>query len=461
MIINQDDIYKLDQLIQSFNAWVNLSKAGFDYQLVLADIWVKTWKEIIEESINYQVKGETFKNWQEFLQVWSHLYDQEFAKKLRSDNAVLVQGKLLNSAISYLPYQQQLIKDFFQLLEIPSKINLVNVLSYLYQDKIQIGTTAKEEIYREDNIVLYRFTPNERSSLNIPVLIIYALVNRPDIVDLESGRSLVDNLLKLGLDVYLIDWGYPTSEERWLTIDKYIDVYINNCVDVIRTRHNLEQINLLGICQGGTFSLCYSSLYPGKVKNLITMVTPVDFDINSGLLNVWSGSNLGSQALDVDLMVDTLGNIPGDFLNFMFIMLKPFQLGVKKYIDLLDILEYEDKLLNFLRMEKWIFDSPDQAGEIFRRFIKDFYQSNKLIKGQIEIGNKRVDLGNIHIPILNIYAEQDHIVCPASSLALEKYVKSDDYTVRSFPVGHIGIYVSSKVQKDLVPTIAEWLKARA
>ncbi|MBD2531960.1 class III poly(R)-hydroxyalkanoic acid synthase subunit PhaC [Nostoc flagelliforme FACHB-838] len=336
----------------------------------------------------------------------------------------------------------------------------VDIFNRLREQEIDIGVTPKQEVYREDKVVLYHFQSQAKNLFKIPILIVYALVNRPYIVDLQEGRSLVANLLNLGLDVYLIDWGYPNQDDRWLTIDKYINGYINNCVDVIRDRHNLEQINLLGICQGGTFSLCYSSLYPEKVKNLITMVTPVDFHINEGLLNVWSGSSLGTQALDVDLLVDTLGNIPGNFLNFVFVMLKPFQLGVKKYIDLLEIVEYEDKLLNFLRMEKWIFDSPDQAGETFRQFIKDFYQGNKLIKGQIEIGDKRVDLRNIRIPILNIYAEQDHLVLPASSLALEKYVGSVDYTVRSFPVGHIGMYVSGKVQKDLPPTIADWLKAR-
>lgn len=339
-------------------------------------------------------------------------------------------------------------------------VNSVDIFNRLREQEIEIGVTPKQEVYREDKVVLYHFQSQVEKSFKIPILIVYALVNRPYIVDLQEGRSLVANLLNLGLDVYLIDWGYPNQDDRWLTIDKYINGYINNCIDIIRDRYNLEQINLLGICQGGTFSLCYSSLYPEKVKNLITMVTPVDFHINEGLLNVWSGSSLGTQALDVDLLVDTLGNIPGNFLNFVFVMLKPFQLGVKKYIDLLEIVEYEDKLLNFLRMEKWIFDSPDQAGETFRQFIKDFYQGNKLIKGQIEIGNKRVDLGNIRIPILNIYAEQDHLVLPASSLALEKYVGSVDYTVRSFPVGHIGMYVSGKVQKDLPPTIADWLKAR-
>ena len=370
----------------------------------------------------------------------------------------------------------------------------IDISSRLREEDVQIGVTAKEEVYREDKVVLYRFnskvehslisTPDSDSSEtatatvdtipsptgdvfhskenrhNIPILIVYALVNRPYMVDLQEGRSLVANLLKLGLDIYLIDWGYPTRGDRWLTLDDYINGYINNCVDVVRKRHNLEQINLLGICQGGTFSLCYSSLYPQKVKNLITMVTPVDFHIKEGLFNVWGRRTVGSQAVDVDLMVDTLGNIPGDFLNFTFIMLKPFQLGVKKYIDLLEIIDNEEKLVNFLRMEKWIFDSPDQAGETFRQFIKDFYKENKLIKGEIEIGGKRVDLGNIRIPVLNIYAEQDHLVPPASSLALEKYIGSQDYTVCSFPVGHVGIYVSSKVQRDLPPTIVDWLKVR-
>ncbi len=459
MIVQSKYIDEFSQLLQSINEGISLSKASLDYQVVLADIWLKTFTEVAQEFSYSQIKDEKSRDLRQFLQVWSKTFDKEFNRELRSEDAVFLQGKLLNTIIKFWGKQRQLTKDFLQFLTISPKINPINLLNLLYQDKIQVGVTPKVEIYREDKIVLYHFQPVV-DSLNIPILLVYALVNRPYIVDLQEERSLVANLLKLGIDVYLIDWGYPSSDDCWLTLDKYINGYINNCVDVIRDRHNLQQINLLGVCQGGTFSLCYSSLYPEKVKNLITTVTPVDFHIDGGLLNVWSGCTLGSQAMDVDLMVDTLGNIPGDFLNFVFVMLKPFQLGIHKYIDLLEIIECEDKFLNFLRMEKWIFDSPDQAGEAFRQFIKDFYQGNKLIKGEVEIGAKRVDLSNICLPILNIYAEQDHIVLPASSLALEKYVASSDYTVRSFPVGHIGMYVSSRVQKDLPSTIFDWLKAR-
>jgi polyhydroxyalkanoate synthase subunit PhaC len=452
----QNHIHEYHQFISNL---IKFYQANLNYQLLLSDVYTKAFLELIHEFSGAENNRKILDELPQVIQIFTKEFDQKYADKFRSEDAVIIQGKFLNTAITNWSYQQQLLKEFSPIIDLVRQINPMNILNYFYADKIQVGVTPKVKVYKEDNIVLYHYSPGE-NALNIPILIVYALVNRPYIVDLQEGRSFVANLLKLGLDVYLIDWGYPGDDERWLTLDKYIDGYINNCVDVIRQIHNLTQINLLGICQGGTFSLCYSSLYPDKVKNLITMITPVDFHINDGLLNIWSGSTLGDQALDVDLMVDTLGNIPGDFLNYVFLMLKPFQLGVKKYIDLLEIIESEEKLLNFLRMEKWIFDSPDQAGETFRQFIKDFYQGNKLIKGEIEIGNQRVDLANIQIPILNIYAEQDHLVPPRSSLALEKYISSGDYTVHSFPVGHIGMYVSSKVQKDLPLTIGNWLKTR-
>jgi len=331
----------------------------------------------------------------------------------------------------------------------------------LHEDDIQVGCSEKEAVYQEDKIVLYRFTPVVENPLSIPILIVYALVNRPYMVDLQEGRSLVANLLKLGLDVYLIDWGYPTRADRWLTLEDYIAGYIDNCVDVIRQRHQQEKISLLGVCQGGTFSVCYSALFPEKVKNLVVMVAPIDFAQPQTLLNARGGCTLGAEAVDIDLMVEAMGNIPGDYLNLEFVMLKPLQLGYQKYLSMPEIMEDEDKLLNFLRMEKWIFDSPDQAGETYRQFLKNFYQQNKLIKGEVMIGDRRVDLQNLTMPILNLYAEKDHLVDPKSSLALGDYLpENSDYTVQSFPVGHIGMYVSGKVQRDLPPAIAHWLEER-
>ncbi len=325
----------------------------------------------------------------------------------------------------------------------------------LKMEDIDLATSPKDLVFQEDKIKLYHFRPRTKKTCPVPLLIVYALVNRETMMDLEEGRSLIRNLLDRGLDIYIIIWGDPSRVDRYVTLDDYIDMYLDDCVEYIRREKSLEKINLMGVCQGGTFCAMYAALYPEKIRNLITIVTPIDFATDDGLLNIWA------QYIDADLMVDTMGNIPGDLLNLGFLMLKPFQLMMDKYLGLVDSAEDPARIQNFLRMEKWIFDSPDQAGEAFRKFLTESYKKNSLIKGELEIGGRKVDLKKIDMPLLNIYAEQDHLVPPSSSKPFEEFVSSRDVTTKSFSVGHIGMYVSSKSQKELAPMIAEWVMERS
>lgn len=320
---------------------------------------------------------------------------------------------------------------------------------------VEYGATAREEVWRDGKVVLYRFRGERAPTARVPLLIVYALVNRPYMVDLQDDKSLVRGLLERGEDVYVLDWGYPDRSDRYLELEDYIQRYIGGAVDHLRGEYRLDAINLLGICQGGAFSLCYSALNRDKVKNLITMVTPVDFHTSDNMLGNWT------RGLDVDLFVDTLGNVPADVMNWCYLTLKPWRLFVQKYVGLVDVLDDQKALEDFLRMEKWIFDSPDQAGEAFRQFVKQFYQGNGFVKGGIDIGGRRVDLRNVDMPVLNIYAEQDHLVPPASSKAMADLVGSDDYSEVSFKGGHIGIYVSSRAQREVPTAIHDWLGQRA
>ena len=324
-------------------------------------------------------------------------------------------------------------------------------------DELQSGVTAREVIYREDKLVLYRFKSPHTSTVagGVPLLIVYALVNRPYMTDLQENRSLIRGLLEAGLDVYLIDWGYPDQADRFLDLNDYINGYIDRCVDAVREWRGQPEINLLGICQGGTFSLCYTAAHQEKVKNLITMVTPVDFKTPDNMLSKWV------EHVDIDLLVDTLGNVPGELLNWTFLNLKPFQLMGQKYVDMVGVLKDENSARNFMLMEKWIFDSPDQAGEAFREFVKYFFQENRLVNGGLRIGDAKVDLNDIDIPVLNVYATQDHLVPPDASRALQHHIGTSDYEELTFDGGHIGIYVSGKSQKTIPPAIGSWLADRS
>ena len=324
------------------------------------------------------------------------------------------------------------------------------------REELGAGVTPKTTVHRDGKVQLFHFEPRvpDDELRPVPVLIVYALFNRWWMMDLAEDRSLIRGLLDHGLDVYLLDWGYPDRGDRYLEFTDYVDGYVRDAVEVLRDRHGDQPVNLVGVCQGGVTSLCYAALYPDDVRNLITMVTPVDFAQGDEIVARWGRS------ASPDVAVEALGNIPGELVSLGFLMRSPFERNLAKYVGMLDVVEDREKLLSFLRMEKWIFDTPDVPGETYRQWMNDCYGDNKLIAGTMRIGGRTVDLANVTMPVLNVYAERDDLIPPASSIPLGDHVGSDDYTARSFDVGHIGMYVSGRVQRDLPTYVADWLAER-
>jgi polyhydroxyalkanoate synthase subunit PhaC len=323
---------------------------------------------------------------------------------------------------------------------------------------IAVGTAPKDAIYHEDKLVLYRYRPPAQVSgaqrVHTPLLICYALVNRPYMMDLQPDRSLIRRLLERGIDVYLIDWGYPDGADRFLDLEDYVLRYLPHCVEQVCIASKSPQVNLLGVCQGGTLSLCYASLFPRSVRNLITMVTPVDFHTPENLLTKWSAH------VDLDALVAATGNVPGELLNALFLGLMPFRLTSQKYVDLLDQIDNPQAVENFLRMEKWIFDSPDQPGEMFREFMSALVKENRLARGTFALAGRPIDLKRVTMPLLNVYALQAHLVPPSASRPIRGLVGTRDYSSHEFKGGHIGIYVSGAAQREIPDRIATWLLQR-
>ena len=320
----------------------------------------------------------------------------------------------------------------------------------------ELASTPYEIVYEEDRVKVKHYIRNENAEnkLKIPLLVVYALINRETMLDLQPDRSVVKTFLEGGIDLYMIDWGYPKRKDRFLTIDDHVNGYMNNIIDFIREKHNVPKVNLMGICMGGSFCVMYSSLHPDKIKNLVTTVTPSSFDTDKGLLHVWM------KDIDVDGIIKTYGNIPGDLMNFGFLLLNPARLMIDKYVGFIENMDNKDFVENFVRMERWIFDSPDIPGETFRQFVEDCYKNNLLIQSKMHLGGKRVDLKNLTMPLLNFYGQYDHLVPPEACNQLTRAVGSRDVEDICLETGHIGIYVSSRFQKMFAPKIVRWLKER-
>lgn len=318
---------------------------------------------------------------------------------------------------------------------------------------VQVATTPHEVVYEEDSLKLLRYRNEHSIDLAEPVLVCFALVNRPYILDLQPNRSVIRQLLKRGFDVYLIDWGIPTAADRTLRLQDYVCGFMKNVADFVCSHSGSTKLNLLGYCMGGTMSAMYTALYQEQIKNLILMAAPIDFGGDECLLNVWTRE----EYFDVDGLVDAFGNCPGSFLQSSFQVMKPVQNYFEKYVGFAEKMDDDAYLENYFAMERWANDNIPVAGETFREFVKHLYQQNQLVMGGFQLNDKPVKLQNITCPLLTLVAEQDHLVPPNSTLAIKHYVSSKFVHNMSINAGHIGLAVSSKAHKQLWPDAAMWI----
>ena len=337
------------------------------------------------------------------------------------------------------------------------------LIAEVRDEEVEIGTAAKEEVWRSDKVILYRYKAVAERKLKTPLLIVFSLVGRYTIVDLQEDRSMVRNLLRLGVDIFVIDWGSPSRADRYLTMGDYINDYLDSAVEAVKEASGVSQVNLLGICEGGTFSLCYAALHPQNVDNLILMVTPVDFHahdanqpLSHGLINLWTQNLKGE---DIDEMMDVHGVLSGELMGLVFTSMNPVRNTLKYNLDLLDVTDDKKKFLNFLRMEKWIADRPHHPGEVAKQWVKDLYQNNCLVVNKLLLDSQRVELANVTMPVLNIYARDDHIIPTAMTRDVGKFLGTPDYSELELPAGHMGIFVSGKTQSVLAKSLADWLFA--
>jgi len=322
-------------------------------------------------------------------------------------------------------------------------------------DEITLESTPFDIAYEEDKVRLLHFKPLVEKQVKIPLVISYAIINRYHILDIQSKKSWVRKLLEEGIDVYMIDWGNPTNIDKYLDFDDYVNTYMENCIDFVRKESDVDSVSLQGYCTGGTIATIYASLHPNKVRNLVATAPVID-----GWKDTTVVSNV-TKHIDVDKIVDTVGNMPPEFMYYCFSILKPFEQGLEKYYKFFKNINDKDFVDNFLRVEKWLNDTPPIPGELFRQWIKDVYQENLLVQNKMFVGGKQIDLKKITMPLFIQIAVGDHLVSPECSMPLYYAVGSQDKTVKIYPTGHVGMIASAFSQKKVLPEMCEWLKERS
>ncbi|GIW13230.1 MAG: poly-beta-hydroxybutyrate polymerase [Tepidiforma sp.] len=329
-------------------------------------------------------------------------------------------------------------------------------LEYISTGDPAVGLTPKDVIHSRGTLKLYHYRPQADEVYRVPVLLVMSLVSKPYILDLAPGQSLVEFLVKRGFDVYMIDWGVPRPEDARLRLEDYVLDFIPDCVERVLEDSGERELSIVGYCMGGQLSTMYAALHPGgPLKNLACFTTPVDSD-GMVLFKRW----LDPRYFDVDRVVDTLGNVPPELIYASFDMLKPAQ-RVAKNIQLWDNLWNDDFVRSYRLFERWASDQIPFPGECFRQFTKQFMWENRMVRNELEIGGRRVELGQVRVPFLHVVAEHDHIVPYESARPLVPLVGSEDKREVMLKGGHVSLVAGGNAIYRLWPQLESWLAERS
>jgi polyhydroxyalkanoate synthase len=323
---------------------------------------------------------------------------------------------------------------------------------------VQTGQTPKEVIWTKNKAQLYHYKLEGKKRYPIPLLCIYALINRCYVLDLMPGNSLVEYLANQGFDVYLLDWGTPGEEDKHLNFEHYVFDYIARAVKKVLRHAHAQQCSILGYCMGGTMSAMYAALFPdAALRNLILLTTPTDFTPeNIGLYGIW----MSEKHFNPDQLVEAFTNIPGELINTGNRMVKPVTNYVGTYLSMWDRIMHDKPMQTMLAMNKWVNDGVPFTGAAFRQWIRDFYQQNKLSRGEISLRGQRVDLSRITCSVLNIAGKRDHICTLPQAEATMHLISSQDKEFFVLDAGHVGLLTSSDGKK-LRHKMETWLGARS
>ncbi len=333
-------------------------------------------------------------------------------------------------------------------------LEFANVL--LTQRDAPIGTTPKDVVWTHRKTTLYRYRSTTRVH-PVPVLLVFALINRPDIFDLRAGGSFVEFLLDEGYDVFLLDWGVPDEGDADMGLDSYVCDELHWGVRETLRASGQEELTLLGWCIGGTLCLLYAALEERPaVRNLALLTTPVD--TRGSLYETW----VGRESFDADHVAEVYGSVPGGQINTANKLMKPVTNYWTTYRKLWEsVLAGEARVDAHQAMAKWVADNPPFPGRAYREWITWMYKDNRLVDGRLRLRERLADLGSIEQNMLVVTAGADHIAPREGTLPLLDLVASEDVTHLDRPGGHIGLMAGSQARKGIWPDISDWLAERS
>ena len=270
-----------------------------------------------------------------------------------------------------------------------------------------IAMTPGSVVFENEIFQLVQYTPQTKQVHVRPLLIVPPCINKFYILDLRPDNSFVRYAVEQGFTVFIVSWRNVKAEQGHLTWDNYIANGVVKAIDNVRVITNVEKINALGFCVGGT--LLASTLAVLRrmghdvVESATFLTTLLDFS-DAGEVTSYINEEFITRR---ESEIGQGGIVSGSELAYAFTSLRANEL-IWNYV-----------VGNYLKGTKppafdllfWNSDSTNLPGPWYSYYLRNMYSKNNLAKpDKLSMCGVPVDLSYVNMPAFVFAAKEDHIV---------------------------------------------------
>jgi polyhydroxyalkanoate synthase len=345
----------------------------------------------------------------------AEFYMRQLANALSPSNFVLTNPELLRETVT--SNAENLVRGMRMLAEDieagHGHLRIRQSDASMFEVGRNLATTPGKVIFQNDLMQLIQYAPSTPAVLKPPLLIVPPWINKYYVLDLTPEKSFIKWCVDQGLTVFCISWVNPDERLAQKTFEDYMHEGPIAALDAIKAATGEERVHAVGYCVGGTMLAVTLAAMAARGDERIMSATlfasQVDFTY-AGDLKVFVDEK---QVEALEQRMAERGYLEGRTMATVFNFLRSNDL-IWPYV-----------INNYLKGKApfpfdllyWNADATRMPAANHSFYVRSCYLDNKLSQGKVTIGNLRIDLKAVTIPIYNLATREDHIA-PAKSVLL-------------------------------------------
>src|SRR3954447_17231268 len=328
---------------------------------------------------------------------------------------------------------------------------------YLGDGVARMHPTDKAIVDEGPQRTVYRYLRRGwQPSHSTPILLVPPLAAPAWCFDLRQGCSLAEHLLARGYPTYVVGYGPISFSDRALGLEHWVDDVIPNAIEAVVRDSGRSDLQLVGWCLGGIMALLATAARDLPVRSVGMVASPFDFTRVRMMGPIRRLASLTGGALGTTLY-RMLGGAPAPLVSLGF-RATAIERYITKPVVMAQHLHDRDWIAHSQAVDEYMANMLAYPGRTFGQLYHQFFRVNELAGGTLDLGDHRIALANIDVPVLSVGGTSD-VLAPIDAVHHVGALldNSPDVRLEAAPGGHLGVLTGRSAVRSTWVFLDEFL----